>query len=218
MRDFQVFFESKRDTEGYRIVAPEPNKAGGIRTILSDLPKGPRIVRRGGALVPIRPIDASSGLFVTFSELRRAQIPEFMSKYGPITHRVHSPEGEDVGIIEDNISKMKAAVEPWRFVARGGNPVSPEIEFHRVNAMMRWDAGQRDLVLAFKPRLLIEAMWLQFARAQLAGWIVRKCQLCEIEFAAGLGSGRRIDATYCSEDHQKRAISYARSAKPRRKT
>lgn len=60
-------------------------------------------------------------------------------------------------------------------------------------------AASNELLLpAYMPRDLIGALWLQVHTVVTQNISLKHCQLCGTPFKAGPGTGRRIDATYCS--------------------
>jgi hypothetical protein len=72
------------------------------------------------------------------------------------------------------------------------------------------DSGVR---LRLKTESLISALWWQLAQKLSGNSMVRQCRYCGTLFEVGLGTRRRADATFCSNDHSVRFHSLRRSKK-----
>jgi len=72
----------------------------------------------------------------------------------------------------------------------------------------------KDLVHSIPPTLL-DAVWLQFGQALASNAQLRQCDHCGKWFEAGIGTGRRADAKFCSSECQIEHKSLQRSRKDR---
>jgi hypothetical protein len=56
--------------------------------------------------------------------------------------------------------------------------------------------------LRYSPKDLLGAMWLQLGQKLMGGGTIKICRQCGQLFEAGLGTRRREDAEFCSDDHR----------------
>jgi hypothetical protein len=165
------------------------------------------IVRNGGLrdkLVHCQPLEGSQTLFRIFAT--KATTPEgvlhFVQKYGPLTI-YGNDKGDRVGevirraeIMRDTLKWMSA--QPRRMPGEEAF-FGPGISLH---ALVDWNRRSRSPVWKFRPSTLIDGLWLQFAQAVTRGVQMRTCMHCGDLFEAGLGTGRRLDAKFCSDEHR----------------
>jgi len=52
------------------------------------------------------------------------------------------------------------------------------------------------------PQTLLQALWLQFIYAPVGAAKLSECEYCGEQFWAGPGTKRRVDAKFCSHEHQ----------------
>jgi hypothetical protein len=88
----------------------------------------------------------------------------------------------------------------------------PQIPVTAIEAVLISDAGTVRLKL--RPARLIDAIWLQMAQSVSSGRAARECQRCGNWFEVGPGTGRRLDAKFCCDEHRIEFHSRARSKKP----
>jgi hypothetical protein len=69
----------------------------------------------------------------------------------------------------------------------------------------------RGVRLRIRSQSLIAALWWQLSREVSYGANIRECRHCGDCFEAGIGTGRRADAQFCTEEHKKRFFSLERS-------
>jgi hypothetical protein len=70
--------------------------------------------------------------------------------------------------------------------------------------------------LQLQPPCLLDAIWLQFGQALTSNAVLRSCGNCGKWFEAGVGSGRRADAKYCSDQCRVEHKSLERTRKKKR--
>ena len=184
-----------KDPKGYHLAETEPSK------LL-------RVVRNGSPhdeLVHCQPLDNSQTLFGIFAAT--ATTPEgvlkFVQSYGPLT-AYGNDQGDRVAeiirraeLMRDTLKWMSA--QPRRRMAGEETFFGPGIALH---AWLDWDRGSRSPVWKFRPSTLIDGLWLQFAQVVTRGVRIRACKHCADLFEAGLGTGRRLDAQFCSDEHR----------------
>jgi hypothetical protein len=168
-----------------------------------------QLVVRNGArddeLVLCQPLGSSQTLFRIFAN--EATTPEgvldFVQRYGPLTVYGNG-RGDGVGevirraeIMRDTLKWVSA--QPRRRMAGEETFFGP---FIPLRAWLDWDRRSRTPVWKFSPNTLIDGLWLQFAQAVTRGVQLRTCMHCGELFESGLGTGRRLDAKFCSDEHR----------------
>jgi hypothetical protein len=170
-------------------------------------PKLLRVVRNGDTrdkLVLGRPLDSSDTLFRTFANT--ATTPEgvlaFVQRFGPLT-----VYGNDRGDLVDEVIRRAANMRStlqW-IAAQPRRPPSDKTFFGpgiSLSAWVSWDAASNSPRWHFHPQTLIDGLWLQFAQAVTRGIRICTCVHCGDLFETGLGTGRRLDAKFCSDEHR----------------
>jgi hypothetical protein len=204
-----------RDPEGYRLVEME-------------WPRGLRIVRDGtehpSKLPPFQPLASTDLLFKIFANT--ATTPEgaldFVQRFGPLTNGGWGSQGEDVNIVMHQAEKMRRVLTAWfgkqkpsvipRVIPSRRSPIA----FSRPLVVNRYDTGPsirleakvvcdpltKALKWELRPNSLLDALWLQLGQKLTAGAQIRQCEHCGDWFKAGQGTGRRLDAKFCSDEHR----------------
>lgn len=167
-----------------------------------------RVVRNGHTrdkLVPCRPLDSSHTLFGIFANT--ATTPEgvlaFVERFGPLTVFGHD-EGDLVNDVIHRAVNMRdtfkwISAQPRRRMACEESFFGPGVTLH---AWLEWDPVSNSPVWQFHPSTLIDGLWLQFAQAVTRGVHIQTCMHCGDLFETGPGTGRRLDAKFCSDEHR----------------
>jgi hypothetical protein len=161
----------------------------------------------GGPQKPYRPLDVFQTLYEQFAKIKtRDDVLSFVEKFGPLTKDgLNSEKGEIVdGVL------MHARVMNVLFNLLSGTPMERsrflrhlhENPFADLEVTLGMDFDLRDLRLRFRPACLLDALWLQFAQRITGDATVRQCQHCGQWFEVGPGTGRRLDARFCSDKHR----------------
>ncbi|WP_438279124.1 hypothetical protein [Nitrobacter sp.] len=185
-------FKWYKDSKGYRLVSAPRLKAGQniVDRAAADIQPA-RIVRNGGRLAPCQPMKIEK-LFERFSRLTTAeQILKFVETYGPLTAQGLRGKGDVVLDVLDEAEHMRRGVSK----ALG-----------KLNVAIDTLHGETRLTVS--PASLLDAIWLQFAQANVPS---RECPQCNKRFLFGAAAGLRKDAKFCSSDCQKRYNSLKRS-------
>jgi hypothetical protein len=225
-----IDFSWHRDQTGYRLLAAEPSKPE-PRNVLAalqrgeitfppslfdgfdrgghDLGKPQRIVRCGGDLIAYRPLTEFDGLFRQFTNLATtpAGVLEFIEKFGPLTlGGLDEKMGEDVQTIIKHARNMHQILDIYscgdksalvRMMGPSGIGMGARIE-----TALIVDPVTKTPKLQLTVRDLLTALWIQFGQAISSGATIRQCQLCSDLFEVGPGTGRRLDAKFCSDEHR----------------
>jgi len=184
-----IVFEWWKDPKGYRLAEV-------------GHPKLLRIVRNGRTrdLELSRPLD-SPDTFRIFATT--ATTPEgllkFVQRFGPLTF-LGNDQGELVGDVTRRAVIMQDTLK-WLSAHPRRKP--PDLGWSaNCAAWLRWDPQAKNLRWQLHPSTLLDGLWLQFAQAVTRGVHIRSCAHCGDLFEAGLGTGRRLDAKFCSDEHR----------------
>lgn len=143
------------------------------------------------------------------------ELLDFANKFGLLTKDGYG-RGDNVGMILEEAGKMRRVLtalskdnDHARVLRKAGiarlslgNPVD-------VAVVPDDDTGR--IKLSFRPRSLLDGLWLQMASAIGSGAVVRSCRLCGEWFEAGPGTDRRADSQFCSAGHKADYFSLQRS-------
>jgi hypothetical protein len=215
-----ISFEWKRDPQGYRLVGDAPSLTRTAPLSAFHLPLGEtqpsrdasrqqRIVRRGGQLVPYRPLDEFGFLFKHFvNAASDAQgLLRFVEKFGPLTPTgLKTEQGDPVTPLLEHATVMreylgKRHADSHGLIERiavqhGG------INFMGMTVKLDLDLEAKAPRFQFYPRSLLDALWLQLGHGLANGVSIRQCGYCHELFEAGSGTRRRADAKFCSDRHK----------------
>jgi len=193
-----------------------------------DLKDG-RIVGNGGPKRQMR-LKEFPHLYLEFA---KAQSPEqllhFVGRFGRLTN---DDEGDNVRSLLSGTKGMSAALELMRGMI--GNlpkwPTGRRFEYEtpslgkiaggipirgKLTAALVPDPMTGAWQLQLSPPTLLDALWLQFGQALTSNAQLRQCDHCGKWFEAGVGTGRRADAKFCSSQCQIEHKSLERSRKER---
>jgi len=192
-----------RDAAGYELLpeVPAPPGAGVLNLGWKPL----RIVPRGGRLISYKPLE-SDQLYARFAGIHTAEEAlAFINKFGALTDRGADPEiGEDVSVV------LKGATAFRSFLSYGEEHESELASWAGLEGKR---IGRLDLVLArhpasgnlrlkLVPATLLAGLWLQLAQRISGARPFRECPYCKTWFETGPGTGRRLDAIFCTDDHR----------------
>jgi hypothetical protein len=174
------------------------------------------IQRNGGRLDRYRPLDVFETLCERFAKIKtRDDVLSFVGKFGPLTKDgLYSEKGEVIdGVL------THAHVMDLLFNLLSSKPMERQIflrhmqenPFSNLEVTLGMDVGFMELKLRFRPACLLDALWLQAAQRIAGGATVRQCQHCGQWFEVGPGTGRRLDATFCTDEHRIRFNSAKRT-------
>jgi len=196
-----------KDPKGYRLAEIPHGRLKSLRVV----------VRNGHPhddLEPCRPLDSTDTLFLIFARTATTAegVLEFVRKFGPLTALGHLVEGDGdvVGEVIYNAARMRdtlkwLSAQPRQaikdYFGRGVN----------FNAWLEWDPVAKGPTWQFQPRTLYDGLWLQFAQAMTRRVHIQTCMHCADLFETGLGTGRRLDAKFCSDEHRIAFNSFKRS-------
>ena len=225
-------FEWYRDSKGYAArESDEIGFAGWESVGPMKLPKMGslrrlRIVGRGGKKLTYRPFESFPSLCIQFAKLKTPnELLGFIEKFGLLRtdywigerdQNASPRKGEDV-------SAALAAAKTFRVLlaAKTKGPAAlreavrnnhgPILGAARVVLRPDHTNGAR---IAIEAHSLLDGMWLQLGQKLAANATFRSCVHCHEWFEAGPGTGRRLDAKYCSDDHRIEYYSRNRTKGP----
>ena len=153
--------------------------------------------------VHCRPLDSSQTLFRTFAST--ATTPEgvlgFVQRFGPL---MCNPFWDRVDDVIHHARRMQDTLK-WVAAQPRRRPSDREAYFGpgaTLDAWIAWDEDTKGPVLKLRVRRLIDGLWLQFAQAVMRDIQIRACKHCGGLFETGVGTGRRRDAKFCSDEHR----------------
>ena len=175
-----------------------------------------RVIPRGGPLVTNRPLEDVDNLCVIFALTVKSEeeVVDFISRYGPLTESGHDQQhGESVPDVLKWAAAMQRLLKQsqeapkafFEFMGVLGKPLT-NLEVRLVG-----DPGVNSLRLWIRPRTLLDALCLQLGQKLSDGAEIKRCQKCGGWFEAGPGTGRRLDAKFCSDAHRVEFNSLQRS-------
>jgi hypothetical protein len=88
----------------------------------------------------------------------------------------------------------------------------PQIPLTSLEAFLVSSGGSA-IRLKLSPSRLIDALWLQMAQSITSGRDLKECLHCGELFEVGPGSGRRLDAKFCKDEHRIAFYNRRRSKK-----
>jgi hypothetical protein len=216
MTDLAIELEWWRgDPGGYRLVE-RTRRAGG--TLLSGLADRQErlIVYDGGELRPYHPLAEFRTLFSVFANKARNAdgVLEFIGLFGPLTDGSHK-RGEDVAGCIEHANAMWRWIEAERRVG-GQLPqlIGQGISFGKVKTVLTVDPLTKAPRVRLTAESLRSALWLQLAQALSKGLPLQQCEYCGTLFETGPGSGRRLNAKFCSDQHRIAFNSRKRTVNP----
>jgi hypothetical protein len=161
----------------------------------------------GGAAKRYRPLEVFETLCDQFAKIKTSEdVLSFVEKFGPLTKDgLYSEKGEIVEGVLIHATAMNVL-----FNALSGKPIRRQMllrhlqenPFADLEVTLGMDVGFKELRLRFRPACLLDALWLQAIQRFAGDAIVRRCQQCGQWFEAGPGTGRRLDAKFCSDKHR----------------
>jgi hypothetical protein len=212
MAKILIDFEWHRDSKGYRLLDAESRKADGRVPTILDAEKSTRIVRCGGDLILCRPLEDFEFLYREFAKIRKTPegVLDFIQKFGSLTvdrdldARLKGKASDHVNFVLDQSKEMSDLLA---YVKDPKKNLKNLIGIHgikisAIDALVTIDPITNKPRLKFTPRNLLNALWLQAFQALSSDAQVRQCQQCDTWFEVGSGTGRRLDAVFCSKEHQ----------------
>jgi hypothetical protein len=225
LSQFLIDLDWYRDRAGYALRAAEESRSMPAQpaqgaTLLASAPitiavprRPERIIRRGGELMPYRPLDKYERLYAVFA--KDAVTPpgalEFVEKFGPLTrHGLNQNEGDDVRNIIAHATQIGRLLDAFERgnkaeIERTLGPKGRELRgspLSSIEVTLAFDPAEHAPKLQFTAPNLLMALWFQVGQSLASGTAVRRCQHCNVLFEVGPGAGRRLDAKFCSDNHR----------------
>ena len=175
MSRIAIEFEWARDPKGYRLAE-------------TGRPKMLRIVRSGTGNKPedlllFRPL-ASDLLFKIFANLATTPdgLLEFVRRFGPLTWEGwDETKGEPVNWVMRDADHMRQVLRFWDGGQKQPHLLGPPPSTgpsRALDAMVVWDPATKALKWEFRPKTLLDALWLQLGQALTTGAQIRQCEHC----------------------------------------
>jgi len=211
MAQIAIELDWARDPKGYRLV--ETGRPKELRIVRNGTGHGPK------NLPPFQPLSIDL-LFKNFANIATTAqgALEFVRRWGSLTPEGWDEEaGDVVSEVTFHAEYMRGVLGVWAGKQKhlhmpvGRGQVGP----HRLivspydtgyssllQAKVVWDPFAKALKWELRPASLLDALWLQLGQAVTANVQFRQCERCGQFFVAGPGTGRRLDAKFCSDEHR----------------
>jgi hypothetical protein len=176
-------------------------------------PKIPgRIVRAGGRQISYRPIEMLDQIFNAYinTEPTPQGLLGFINRFGPFTRfGLDENFGESVEFAINNLNYTTDLIEAFgktdkadqrRALATQLGPdglVTPSIKVR-----VLFDEQTQTLRTEHVVQDLASALWLRLLEIQASDIVMRKCGHCGAWFTAGMGTGRHLNARFCTDEHR----------------
>jgi hypothetical protein len=197
-----IQFNNFRATEGYRLSDGEVF-----------------VIRKGKPSDEVKPCEPLKNV-LCYLFANKVAAPEsvlkFVRDYGPVTDQGND-QGDPVREVIWHAEKMRDLFELMRQERRPkGVKDAPLIRMKgipviRMNTTIDWDSTTNSPRWVIRPQTLLDVLWLQCGQAITRDGQIQACALCGEWFETGRGTGRRSDATFCSDEHRVHYNSLKRS-------
>lgn len=209
MTKYSIAFEWQRDRKGYRFDSGERDER--------------RIVRNGGPLEKYNPLEISGMLKIFSNATTDEKLLAFVNAYGPLTkagNQVERRKGSRVRVrdgkrmemtdihIGDDVKELRKHVVWFKAVlgdgrSKGEIPKTLSIRPKPLKiAQTRLMVTRGLLRIEFSPDALLDALRLQLALLLTEDHKRAECRYCHQPFPIGVGTGKRSDAEFCSDQHR----------------
>ena len=182
------------------------------------IPLGERIVRKGGPLQPYQP-EKIERLFDDFLRVRTpADLLQFVNRRGPLTREGfycdtsaedfggpnqmswQLKEGEPLDLGLEHASRFRDVLREKHKPSRVARSFEAfRLEKYKVEIV---PDDKRGIRFKYFPQDLLDYLTLRLAHVVLALPIYSSCLWCGKFFAKGVGTKRRGDAQFCSDQHR----------------
>jgi hypothetical protein len=174
-----------------------------------------RIIRVGGSLVPYRPTGSLDQILVELLnidpalniELTPRRVLDFVNRFGPLTRKgLDENRGEDPRVAINTSYCMNQLVDAWTFTgdnaALGQTFGADGFGLRGLETRIVFDPVEQKPRMRLVAHTLVTVLWARLFQALLSGLVIRRCAQCNKLFTAGTGTGRRLDAKFCSDEHR----------------
>jgi hypothetical protein len=223
LTDILIDFEWWKDPAGYRLIGKQQpaNLVGELTSdelrssfLARDWGSPARIVPKSGKRKSFRPLKKPKDLFNAFKGITTDQdVLQFIQRFGPLTKDgLETDRGELVKTVKLHLRAFWDWIKHDRSSDRKNvAPLREQVEkFSRLKTTLTVDE-LGGLHLRIVPSDLLSALWLHLAKMLSGDKKLVACQHCGTFFHAGVGTGRRLDAKFCSKEHQIQYNSLQRS-------
>jgi hypothetical protein len=227
MAILQIDVEWFRFPGGYEFTTPREHARRLGFPGAETYPEGNWIVPKAAERVPYRPFEKYDLLYLAFAKLKTpADLMGFIEMYGPITTQLRE-WGDDVDgllrvarrfnellIAKEKGPKRIAAVFNQQEIASSsrsyqsetGSPPPANYDYGDLNKLVGTADiiadKARGVVLRITSEVLIGGLWWQLAQKLSGETNIQTCRHCGTLFETGPGTGRHVDATFCSNEHK----------------
>ena len=218
-----IDFEWTVDAKGYRLERGRIIGQGGAkrRMRLKDFPK---------LYLEFAKAQTPEGLLDFVNRFGRLTLDKLKLPKGPDGWEVEQPVGDNVRFVQGRAKMISMMLEmlrgqignppkwqggPFEYEAAGFKVIGGIPIPARLGASLAPDPMTGALKLKLLPPTLLDAIWLQLGQALTSNADLKQCGHCLTWFEAGVGTGRRADAKFCTDKCRIEHKSLERTRKKR---
>lgn len=203
-----IHLDWERDAAGYELL-PEETKDHPVHGITesllgaaSALPM--RVMPRGGKLLSYRPRDLE--LYTRFASIHSPEdVLDFINKHGLLTRLSSAPGiGEIIPDVLDHAAAFRSFLsydeERAGELALWAGPEGKRLG--QLNLSLAQDTTSGALCIQLRPPTLLAGLYLQLGQKLSGNRPFQDCRYCNNWFETGPGTGRRLDAMFCTDEHR----------------
>jgi hypothetical protein len=171
-----------------------------------------RIIRAGGRLISYRPVEMLDQIFNAYinTEPTPGGLLGFINRFGPLTRAgLDKDLGESVEFAINSLKCMIALIRAFSETDKATQKralaelLGPDgLVLQPVKMRIVFDEQAQTL----RPEHIVEdlasALWLRQLEIQASDIVMRKCGHCGAWFTAGMGTGRHLNARFCTDEHR----------------
>jgi hypothetical protein len=212
MAALEIDLEWRRDAKGYLLKesrAPKAYAADDETSLLArDWGSPKRIVPKGGNLIFDRPLAKNDHLFLYFAKegTEPSGLLKFINAFGPLTRSgFDCDRGEEVPRLVSHAAAMRGWIDAVRDERRASLPdsIGPDgLKLGTLVAEVVIDPITQAPRLRLRVNDLLTGLWVQLGQKMTGSARFQRCLQCRGMFETGPGTGRRLDAKFCTDAHR----------------
>ena len=192
-----------------------PESFAATRPPVADWGKPARIIPAGGSMISYRADEILDLILREFInvELNAAGALSFVNRFGPLTEAGNDEnKGESVARVLTIKNAMTEVIDRLAEIDIGERADAIEellgadgirmLSKNELEVRIVFDRRSKTPKAQLKAKDLITALWLRMIELFTGETALRRCAHCSALFTAGVGTGRRLDALFCSDAHR----------------
>jgi hypothetical protein len=197
MAQLVIEFEWFKDPKGYRLV----ETGWPMRVIRNGKGQSPKDLQR------YRPFASTDRLFKIFANIVTTPkgVLDFVQRFGPLTwDGWDATKGDPVDLVFHHADRMRQILRDFAGPEkrRDWKPPYKLTPTSSLQAAVVWDIATKAPKWELRPNDLLDGLFLQLGQWMTGSGQIRHCEHCGEWFETGRGTGRRLDAKFCSDEHR----------------